>query len=51
MNTVTTDVLTRLKEAYCIAVKEGRITFEFEGKELVTDFVKDLIEYLDYKLE
>jgi hypothetical protein len=40
MNTVTTDVLTRLKEAYCIAVKEGRITFDFEGKELVTDFVK-----------
>lgn len=53
MNTINFDkhLLAKLKEAYDIAVKEGKESFVFEGHELLTSYAKYLIEYLKDKLK
>jgi len=43
--------LKQLKDAYAVAVTEGRDQFTFEGHELLTSYAKYLIEYLTLKLE
>jgi hypothetical protein len=42
----TKESLLKLKDAYALAVTEGRDQFTFEGHELLTSYAKYLIEYL-----
>tara|TARA_Y100001937_G_scaffold27619_1_gene39736 strand:- start:198 stop:365 length:168 start_codon:yes stop_codon:yes gene_type:complete len=53
MQTITfsQEKLQHLKDAYAVAVTEGRDQFTFEGHELLTSYAKYLIEYLTLKLE
>jgi hypothetical protein len=48
MQTITfsQEKLQQLKDAYAVAVTEGRDQFTFEGHELLTSYAKYLIEYL-----
>ena len=49
MNNISFDweKLNRLKTAYNNAVKSGQNSFIFEGHELLTNYAKYLIEYLN----
>ena len=49
--TFSQEKLKQLKDAYAVAVTEGRDKFTFEGHELLTSYAKYLIEYLTLKLE
>ena len=53
MQTITfsQEKLQHLKDAYAVAVTEGKDQFTFEGHELLTSYAKYLIEYLTLKLE
>ena len=48
-NTITFDrqSLGALKRAYGKAVKENKKQFVFQGKDILTDYAKYLIQYLD----
>jgi hypothetical protein len=43
----TKESVLKLKDAYALAVTEGRDQFTFEGHELLTSYAKYLIQYLD----
>ncbi len=47
--TFTKESLMKLKDAYALAVTEGRDQFTFEGHELLTSYAKYLIQHLDHK--
>lgn len=46
MVTFTPESFKKFKEAYEDAVKNGHITFMFDSREYVTDYVKYLVEYV-----
>lgn len=45
----TPELLEKLKEAYGLAIKNGKPLFIFNGSEWVTDYAKYVIEYLNNK--
>lgn len=40
-----------LKKEYGVSVKKGKESFVFEGKELLTDYAKYVIQYLETKFK
>lgn len=44
------DALTELQACYDLAVVAEQETFDFRGEELLTEYAKYLIEYLEGKL-
>lgn len=52
-NTISVDksTLLRLKNDYKNAVDNSKDTFMFQGKELLTEYAKYLIEYLTLKFK
>jgi hypothetical protein len=49
--TFTFDLYLKLKSDYSNAVKNNKEQFTFEGHELLTDYAKYMIEYLESKFE
>lgn len=45
------DKVKSLRKEYDKAVKEGKDVFVFEGQELVTNYAKYLLEYLEPKFK